>query len=82
MYPRGPNTNNNDKQGGYHIGDVVDRRLRVVGVNRLRGADAGVMPDVTSGNANAPTIMTGEEAAEMIAAENGVKLATFVDEGR
>jgi choline dehydrogenase len=60
------------------IGDVVDPQLRVLGVNQLRVADASVMPNVTSGNTNAPSIMIGEKAAEMIAADYGVKLAEFV----
>src|SRR5262249_18976792 len=62
------------------IGDVVDPRLRVLGVGKLRVADASVMPNVTSGNTNAASIMIGEKAAEMIAADNGVKLTEFVGE--
>ena len=60
------------------IGDVVDTDLRVKGVARLRVADASVMPNVTSGNTNAPAIMIGEKAAELIAAEHGIALAETV----
>ncbi len=49
---------------------VVDSRLRVFGVDGLRVADASVMPTVVSGNLNAPTIMIGTRAAELIGADS------------
>lgn len=45
---------------------VVDERLRVRGVRRLRVADASVMPSITSGNTNGPTLMIGEKASDLI----------------
>jgi choline dehydrogenase len=48
---------------------VVDDRLRVHGVGRLRVVDASVMPRITSGNTNAPTVMIAEKGAELIRAD-------------
>ena len=45
---------------------VVDPQTRVRGVDGLRVADASVMPSITSGNINAPSMMIGEKAADLI----------------
>jgi len=50
---------------------VVDPRLRVRGIAGLRVADASVMPTITRGNTNAPTIMIGERAADFMVRDTG-----------
>ncbi len=50
-------------------GAVVDNRLRVIGVEGLRVVDASVMPTITSGNTNSPTLMIAERASDMIRAD-------------
>ncbi|WP_422030973.1 GMC family oxidoreductase [Roseovarius sp.] len=51
--------------------DVVDARLKVHGITGLRVADASVFPTLTSGNTNAPVVMLGEKAADMVLADQG-----------
>jgi choline dehydrogenase len=48
------------------VNAVVDARLRVIGIDRLRVVDASIMPSITSGNTNSPTMMIAEKGAAMV----------------
>jgi choline dehydrogenase len=51
---------------------VVDCNLKVYGIEKLRIADASIMPRVTAGNTMAPCIIIGERAGEILRAEHNL----------
>jgi len=57
------------RMGDDPVNNVVDSRLRVHGISGLRVADASIFPTIPTGNTNAPSVVTGEKAAEIIMAD-------------
>jgi choline dehydrogenase len=55
---------------------VVDSNLRVYGIDRLRIADASIMPRITTGNTQAPCVIIGERAADVLRSEHGLSAST------
>ncbi len=63
---------------------VVDSQCRVIGVNQLRVVDSSIMPTLTNGNLNAPTIMLAEKAADLILGNMplpAAQVTPWIDEG-
>ena len=60
------------RMGADPSGSVVDERLRVHGIGGLRVADASVFPTIPTGNTNAPAILTGEKASDLIREDAGL----------
>ena len=59
---------------GHDSMSVVDDQLRVRGVQKLRVIDASIMPTITSGNTNAPTVMIAERGSDFIKTEYNHKI--------
>jgi len=61
---------------------VVDGRLRVYGIDKLRIADGSILPRVTTGNTMAPCVIVGEKAAQFIKSEAGLDAQSEEDRRR
>ncbi len=57
---------------GHDSLSVVDSQLKVYGVEKLRIADASIMPRVTTGNTMAPCVIIGEKAGEMLRSDHNL----------